>query len=80
MSDKGDGLLQFVNATSATQYQVTMDKGGSSALASMTSPTIPLDSGWYDASSPVGVVMNEVWGRASGTGQRLAGYSLQRWA
>jgi len=67
---------QFVNATSVTQYLVTLDGGGASALASITSPTIPLDSGWYDASSPVGAVMNGAWGRASGTGQRLAGYSL----
>ena len=67
---------QFVNATSVAQYQVTLDKGGSSAISTMTSPTIPLDSGWYDASSPVGVVMNGEWARASGTGQRLAGYSL----
>jgi len=67
---------QFVNATTVTQYQVTLDKGASSALVSITSPSIPLDSGWYDASSPVGLVMNGVWGRASGTGQRLAAYSL----
>jgi len=67
---------QFVNSTSVTQYLVTTDKGGTSALVSMTSPSIPLDSGWYDASTPVGLVMNGVWGRASGTGQRLAGYSL----
>ena len=67
---------QFVNATSVEQYQVTLDKGGSSALSLETSPSVPLDSGWYDAGSPVGVVMNGAWARASGTGQRLAGYSL----
>lgn len=67
---------QFVNATSVTQYEVTLDKGGSSALVSITNPSIPLDSGWYDASSPVGVVMNGVWARSAGAGQRLAGYSL----
>jgi hypothetical protein len=67
---------QFVNATSVMQYQVTLDKGASSALASIANPPIPLDSGWYDASSPVGLVMNGVWGRASGTGQRLAAFSL----
>ena len=67
---------QFVNATSVAQYQVTFDAGGSSAIASITSPSIPLDSGWYDASSPVGVVLNGAWGRAAGTGHRLAGYSL----
>ncbi len=67
---------QFVNATSVTQYLVTLDKGAASALASITSPTIPLDSGWYDSGNPVGVVMNGAWGRSSGTGQRLVGYSL----
>jgi len=67
---------QFVNATSVRQYQVTLDKGASSALATITSPSIPLDSGWYDASSPMGLVVNGAWGRASGTGQRLAAYSL----
>jgi hypothetical protein len=67
---------QFVYATSVTQYLVTLDAGGSSAIASITSPSIPLDSGWYDASSPVGVVLNGAWGRAAGTGHRLAGYSL----
>lgn len=67
---------QFVNATTVVQYQVTIDASGSSALASMTSPSIPLDSGWYDAGSPMGVVMNGIWGRSAGTGHRLAGYSL----
>jgi hypothetical protein len=69
-------VAQFVNVTSVTQYQVTLDKGASSALASITSPSIPLDSGWYDASTPVALEMNGVWGRALGTGQRLASYSL----
>ncbi len=67
---------QFVNATGVLQYQVTMDGGGASALSSTTSPSIPSDKGWYDASSPVGVIMNGVWGRASGTGQRLASFSV----
>jgi len=67
---------QFVNATSVTQYQVTLDAKGGSALASMTSPSIPLDSGWYDASGPMGLILNGAWGRGAGTGHRLAGYSL----
>jgi len=67
---------QFVNATSVAQYQVTLDAAGSKALASMTSPSIPLDSGWYDASSPMGLVLNGAWGRGAGTGYRVAGYSL----
>ena len=67
---------QFVNATSVTQYQVTYDKGASSALVSITGPSIPLDTGWYDASSPVGLVLKGAWDRSSGTGERLSGYSL----
>lgn len=67
---------QFVNATSVTQYQVTLDAKGTSAIASITSPAIPLDSGWYDASSPMGLILNGAWGRGAGTGHRLAGYSL----
>ncbi len=75
----GTGALtapHFVNATVVLQYQVTIDSGGTSALVSMTTPSIPQDTGWYDASSPLGVVMNGVWARASGTGHRLAGYSV----
>lgn len=67
---------QFVNATSVTQYQVTYDKGASSALVSVTNPSIPLDTGWYDASSPVGLILKGSWDRSAGTGERLAGYSL----
>jgi hypothetical protein len=67
---------QFVNTTAVTQYQVTMDSGGTASLSSMTNPPIPSDAGWYDASSPVGVIMNGVWGRAAGTGQRLASFSI----
>ncbi len=66
----------FLNASTVTQYQITLDKPGSAALASMTNPSIPLDSGWYDASTPVGVIMNGAWSRSSGAGQRLAGFSL----
>ncbi|MGH9917450.1 MAG: hypothetical protein ACRD6W_01050, partial [Nitrososphaerales archaeon] len=67
---------QFVNATSVTQYQVTFDAGASTAIYSITSPSIPLDSGWYDASTPMGLVLNGAWGRDAGAGHRLAGYSL----
>ena len=67
---------QFVNATVVTQYQVTFDAGGATAFYSITNPSIPLDSGWYDASSPVGLTMNGMWGRSAGVGHRLAGFSL----
>ncbi len=67
---------QLINTTSVVQYQVTLDKATTSALSTITSPSIPLDSGWYDSGTPVGVVLNSVWSRASGTGDRLASYSI----
>ncbi len=76
VTTKGMSSPHFLNATSVTQYQVTIDKGGASALASISNTPIPLDTGWYDASGPVGLAMNGAWGRASGSGQRLASYSI----
>ena len=67
---------QFVNATSAVQYQVSMDKGGAGALVSISSPTISGDSGWYDSGTQVVVLMSGEWGRSAGTGNRLSAYSL----
>ena len=68
----------FLNATVVAQYQVSLDAGATSALYSMTNPPVPSDAGWYDASSPVGAILNGVWGRSttSGTGERLASYSV----
>lgn len=67
---------QFVNATSVTQYEVTLDKGATEALASLSAPTVTGDSGWYDSGTQVALVMNGEWGRSAGTGLRLAAYSL----
>lgn len=67
---------QFINATSVVQYQLTTDSGVGASLFSLTNPPIALDAGWYDASSPVGMVLNGVWHRTAGTGERLAGYSI----
>ena len=67
----------FLNTTSATQYQVTMDDGAVAALSSLTPPTVAGDTGWYDSSTHVSLVLNEVWGRtAEGTGVRLVSYSV----
>jgi hypothetical protein len=66
----------FLNTTNVIQYQVTLDKGGAAAVSSITNPPITLDTGWYDRSTPLGLVMNGIWARAAGTGQRLAGYSI----
>src|SRR5438132_328000 len=66
----------FLNTTNVIQYRVTFDKGGAAALSTITNPPIALDTGWYDRSSPLGLAMNGVWARSAGTGQRLAGYSI----
>ena len=59
------------------QFQVTLDGGSLQSLASVTAPTIPGDNYWYDSGSSVNVVLNGVWGRASGTGSRLVSYGIE---
>jgi hypothetical protein len=49
---------------SVTQYQVTLDFGATSALMSITPPTIWNDSYWYDSGSAV-----TYWGEATSRGQ-----------
>ncbi len=67
---------QTITTTTATQYQVTLDATSTSALNSITNPTISFDNYWYDSNTPVTVVLNGVWGQGSGTGTRLTGYVL----
>ncbi len=67
---------QFINATSVVQYQLTIDAGAQSALATVSNPSIPLDTGWYDSGAPLDLLLNGVWHRSAGTGERLAGYSV----
>ncbi len=67
---------QEVNANTVTQFQVTLDSGAISALASITSPTISGDNYWYDSGTSVTVTLNGVYGRGSGTGTRLTGYQI----
>lgn len=62
--------------TSVTQYQVSLDNGATAALDSITSPTIPGDSYWYDSGTPVSVTLNGVYGRSSGAGTRLSSYTI----
>ncbi len=65
-----------VNFNTVTQYQVTLDTGATSALSSITSPTISGDNYWYDSGTTVTVTLNGVYGRGSGTGTRITGYEL----
>lgn len=57
------------------QYQVSLDSNATAALSSITPPTISGDQYWYDAGTPVSVVLDGVWGRSSGTGNRLVSYA-----
>jgi len=65
-----------VDFSSVTQYQVSLDLGSQTSLSSCTPPTISGDGYWYDSGSAVTCVLNGVWGRAGGTGERLTSYSL----
>ncbi len=67
---------QTITTTKVTQYQVTLDATATSALNSITIPTISSDNYWYDSGTTVNVVLNGVWGQSGGTGTRLSGYVL----
>jgi hypothetical protein len=61
---------------STAQYQVTLEAFATQQLASITPPTISGDNYWYDAGTPVILVLNGIGTRASGTGLRLAAYTV----
>jgi hypothetical protein len=65
-----------INFVSNTQYQVTLDTISTSALNSITSPTVSSDNYWYDSGTSVNVLLNGVWGISGGTGTRLTGYAI----
>jgi len=65
-----------LSITSVQQYQVSLDAAISSALTSISSPTIRGDGHWYDQGTQVNLVLNGVWSRSGGTGQRLVSYSV----
>jgi hypothetical protein len=65
-----------VNFNDVAQYQVTLDSGATSALNSITPPTLAGDNYWYDSGTVVTVTLDGVYGRAAGTGERLADYSV----
>ena len=79
-TDKVSVVLQMsgphiVDFASIAQYQVSLDSGASVSLLSITPPTVPGDSYWYDSGSTVTLMLNSVWGRDSSSGSRLASYS-----
>jgi hypothetical protein len=58
------------------QYQVTLDGGAVAALRSISLPTLANDNYWYDSGTAVSLVLNGVWARSSGTGYRLASFTV----
>ena len=67
---------QVVTATSATQYQLSLDSGAAKALDSITPPSIADDNSWYDSGTQVTYTGSGVFDRASGTGVRVASWWL----
>lgn len=61
---------------SVQQYQVSLDAAATSAISSITSPTITGDKYWYDQGTSVSLVLSGVWNRSAGAGERLLSYSL----
>ena len=64
--------------SSVNQYQVSLDSSAAKALASITPPTISGDDYWYDQGTPVSVILNGIWNRSSGTGDRLTSFAINR--
>ena len=67
---------EFVTATSATQYQLVLDSGAARAMISITTPSIPGDTYWYDSGTQVTYAGSGVFARASGTGVRIVSWWL----
>jgi hypothetical protein len=70
-----DAAHQLV-INSVQQYQVSLDVSSTAAISSITSPTVAGDSYWYDQGTSVSLVLNGIWGRSAGAGERLLSYSL----
>jgi hypothetical protein len=65
-----------VNFGRVQQYQVSLDSGATTALISISPPTLTNDFYWYDTGSAVTLTLNGAWGRNAGIGTRLKSYSL----
>jgi hypothetical protein len=65
-----------VSFNSVRQYQVNFEPGSSSAIQSITPPTIGGDKYWYDDGTPVTLVLKGVYGRSPSEGLRVTKYSI----
>ena len=70
------GSTHTINFASVTQYQLTLDGGASSSLASVTSPSIPGDNYWYDSGTTVSLSLYGIQGRSAGAGSRIASFTI----
>jgi len=60
--------------TAVTQYQLAVV--GTYGVASATQPTIIGDNYWYDSGTSVSLSLDGIFGRTSGTGERMNSYSV----
>jgi hypothetical protein len=65
-----------VTFNTVAQYQVTLDSGATSALNTITSPTVSGDNYWYDSGTSVTLTLKGVYGRSGGSGTRITGYKI----
>ncbi|MDA4135593.1 MAG: zinc ribbon domain-containing protein [Thaumarchaeota archaeon] len=65
-----------LSISSVQQYQVSVDASAASAISSITPPTISGDDYWYDQGTQVSLVLNGVWNRSAGAGERLISFSV----
>ncbi|GEM_PF-4005726 len=67
---------ELVTGTLVTQYQLSLDAGAVSSLASVTAPSIPGDNYWYDSGTHVTYAASGVFSRANGAGMRISSWWL----
>lgn len=67
---------QTILVVAIMQYQVTFDPTVTTALNSITAPTVAGDNYWYDSGSAVTLTVHGVWGRTATTGYRLSSFSV----
>ena len=65
-----------LSINSVKQYEVSLDASATKALVSITPPTVSGDDYWYDQGAAVRVILNGVWNRSSGVGERLVSYAV----
>ena len=63
-----------LHTTTVTQFQVALT--GTYGISSATPPTISGDNYWYDTGTVVSLSLDGVFGRTSGTGERMVSYSV----